>query len=119
MGIILSSIVYEYYKNNLKLKKSMVFLTVMGLFVVWEIYEFLGDSFFGFQMQGLIRNGIFLQSPIQDTMFDLIFGALGSILFFICKRDQKNPAPQNIKKFGRGFKKLYYFSVNSLKFKEE
>jgi hypothetical protein len=42
--------------------------------VLWEIYEFLGDQFFTHTMQ---RGGN------TDTMLDLLFGMLGSILIAI------------------------------------
>ena len=88
LGFLLSGAVYEYYKRHSGLKKDAVFLTVMGLLAVWEIYEYTLDTFFGFQAQGVIRNNVFVQIPLDDTMYDLIMGALGSLAFLFLKKEK-------------------------------
>lgn len=61
-----------------------VFFAVTGA-VVWEIYEFLVDTFFGMTSQGV---------GVADTMEDLIAGSSGAVicgaLLFIRKRHLKN-----------------------------
>ena len=88
LGLLLTSIIYEYYANNSELKKDAVVVTVIGLLAIWEIYEYCVDIFFGFQSQGVVRNGIFVQSRIDDTMFDLIWGALGSLSYLFFKKEK-------------------------------
>ncbi|MDP1728918.1 MAG: hypothetical protein Q8L27_01800 [archaeon] len=88
LGILLTSITLEYYKQNSSLKKDAVFLTVLGMLALWEIYEFFLDSFFGFQAQGVFYNGLILQSALEDTMHDLIWGSIGSIGFLFFKKEK-------------------------------
>lgn len=88
LGILLSAIVYNYYRNISELKKDSVFITVIGLLAIWEIGEFILDTFFGFQSQGIIRNSVFIQSKIDDTMYDLILGAIGSLGYLFFKKEK-------------------------------
>lgn len=46
----------------------------VSMWVIWEIYEFIMDTFFHFNMQ---------KSGIPDTMEDLIINALGAIIVAI------------------------------------
>jgi uncharacterized membrane protein YjdF len=88
LGIVLAAIVFEYYKNNSVLKKDMAFLTVLGMLAIWEIYEYTLDVFFGFQSQGIVRGAIFTQSKIDDTMYDLIMGAIGAVTYLFFKKEK-------------------------------
>lgn len=88
LGAILSGMIFDYYQNNSNLKKDAVFFTTMGLLAVWEIYEYSLDSFFGFQSQGIVSNGMFIQLPLDDTMFDLIWGAIGSLSHLFFKKEK-------------------------------
>ncbi|VVB80081.1 Uncharacterised protein [uncultured archaeon] len=92
LGAVLSSIVFGYYSQKSTLKKDAVFFTVMGFLAVWEIYEYALDSFFGFQAQGVILNGMFIQSPIDDTMIDLMWGAIGSLSYLFFKKEKGDVA---------------------------
>jgi len=99
LGIVLAMIVYGHYKQNSQLKKDAVFLTVLGMLALWEIYEFILDNFFGFQAQGVIRGGIFIQSPINDTMYDLIWGSIGVLIYLFFKQEKMDKViKRNIKK---------------------
>ena len=68
-------VLYITYQNN-KLKISPFLIAVftfsfgLALGAVWEIFEFGVDSIFGTNMQ---------RSGLQDTMWDLIVDALGSL----------------------------------------
>ena len=68
----------------------------MALSVIWEIYEYILDTFFGYNMQ---RDGI------NDTMIDLILNTAGAIIIAIgtyiwMKRREKIPfAPKILGKY--------------------
>ncbi|MGI6778926.1 MAG: hypothetical protein ACOX7R_13225 [Acetivibrionales bacterium] len=51
---------------------SFCFTLTIG--VIWEFYEFAMDSIFGFNM---------MKSGLVDTMWDLIFDAIGGLIFSI------------------------------------
>ena len=54
---------------------------------IWEIYEFMSDFVFHTNMQRFLSmNGEYLigRSALMDTMADLIFGFLGTVLGIIC-----------------------------------
>jgi hypothetical protein len=87
-GILLSAVLYDYYKKNSDFNKDMIFIAVLGLLGLWEIAEFSVDSFLGFQSQGVVRGGIFIQSPFLDTMYDLIWGAIGSLCYLFFKEEK-------------------------------
>ncbi|MFA7708470.1 MAG: hypothetical protein WCX73_05965 [Candidatus Pacearchaeota archaeon] len=87
LGIFLSSILYVYYSNNLKKDKLMIFFGVLGILALWEVYEYAIQIFFNFPAMGLVRNGVFIQSPFDDTMYDLIFGMFGSLIFLFFKKE--------------------------------
>jgi len=88
LGILLSAILFEYYKANSILKRDAVFLTVLGMLCLWEIYEYGSDTFFGTQLQGVITNGVWVQSPMDDTMIDLIWGVVGSLAYLFIKKEK-------------------------------
>lgn len=83
-------ILYILYKTK-KLKASPFLITVlvfsfaMAMGAIWEIFEFLMDEFFGFDMQkarNLCVEGYYCDSRVGviDTMIDLILDALGALL---------------------------------------
>lgn len=57
-------------------KKSVVLAIILVFIggIVWELFEFLGDTFLGTQMHG--HYGEFI---VKDTALDMIFNALGII----------------------------------------
>jgi len=87
LGILLSAVILEYYEKNSDLKRDSTFFAVLGLLAIWEIYEFALDSFFGFQAQGVFINNIMVQSAINDTMYDLIWGSIGSLVYLFFKKE--------------------------------
>lgn len=56
------------------------FLFVMACASLWEIMEFICDTFFGGTAQGVPVNGI---TPITDTMLDICVTFVGASIFFI------------------------------------
>lgn len=85
VSLLMTVLIYEYYSKSPKIKKDMVFFTILGMLSLWEIYEYIVMVFFGIPTQGIVRKGGFVQSPIDDTMMDLIYGAIGSIVYLIFK----------------------------------
>lgn len=71
-------------KENLKLKLFTIvlicFAVSMACGAVWEIFEFIGDRFFGQTAQGFPNNGI---TPVNDTMEDIVCNFGGAVLFCI------------------------------------
>jgi hypothetical protein len=87
LGALITLLVYEHYLKNLKPEKDAVFFTVLGMLALWEIFEFTLDSLFQTNFQGVFTNGVFTQSPITDTMYDLICGSIGSIIVLFFKKN--------------------------------
>lgn len=80
LGIAGFAILFILYKGD-KIKANPALITFfafcfsMTLAVLWEIFEFLMDSFFGINMQKVnIGNGV------TDTMIDLMVNAIGTIV---------------------------------------
>lgn len=88
VGVLLAEVLYQYYNEHLKLKKEAVFLSVLGLLALWEIYEYLVSTYLGYPMQGVIINGTWVMSAIDDTMTDLILGSIGAVLFLIFRKEK-------------------------------
>lgn len=73
---------------TLKWKLLMTVTIVFGILSVWEIGEYLLDNIFGSFHQGvylkdfLTQNGFSeVSGALTDTMRDLIFGLIGSIIY--------------------------------------
>jgi len=88
MGIIITIMVYEYYSKSLIVKKDMIFFTVLGMLALWEIYEYFLQFFLNFPAMGVTIKGVFIQSPFNDTMYDLIYGLLGSLVFLLFRKEK-------------------------------
>lgn len=82
--------------NKLKIKFQwkllITFTSILSMFVLLEIGEYLLDLFLGFKLQGVYVRDIsgvqklkILQDPLNDTMIDMIFGLIGSLVFVIGK----------------------------------
>ncbi len=65
-----------YSKTNQYLKLILVFLISLGFASIWEMYEYFIDMLFGFNMQRI-------EEGLIDTMSDVSFHALGSLLCLI------------------------------------
>jgi len=86
VGILITILVYEFYVKNSPTKRYMIFFSVLGMLCIWEIHEYFFYAFFHFPYMGVVRNGIEMQSPLDDTMIDLILGAIGALLYLIFKK---------------------------------
>jgi hypothetical protein len=75
IGFLLVYILNERKTDKLTLGPGFVaifsFCFSLALANLWEIYEFIGDSLFGFAMQ---------ESGLPDTMGDLIVNAVGALI---------------------------------------
>lgn len=101
VGVLISAMVYDYYSKQLKPQKEVIFFTVMGMLCIWEIFEYSLMVFFGFPDMGVIHNGVVIQSPLDDTMWDLIMGCVGTLLYLIFKKEKVGDL---LKKGGKGLK---------------
>jgi len=81
VGAIGFSLVYILNRHSsVAINLSPVFVSIfsfcfaLAIGALWEIYEFAMDSLFGMNMQ---------KSGLVDTMWDLIFDALGALVFSV------------------------------------
>ena len=80
-GIVIGHVVFNIIQNSVNITESKLFMCIfiisfgIGCAGLWEIYEFTTDTLFGFNSQN---------SSLNDTMYDIICGTLGSILWLIC-----------------------------------
>ena len=96
-AIFLTLMVSDWFNANLSSKKRFLevfmFLSLVGIFGVWEILEYSGDVLFlNFQAQGVYNSlGEVITSPIDDTMQDMIISSTGAIatLFVIASKKLK------------------------------
>ncbi len=79
-GIALGYIGFDIVQNNLNISehKLFTFIFIMsfgaGCAGLWEIYEFITDAVFGFTSQN---------SSLKDTMYDIICGILGCLIWLV------------------------------------
>lgn len=98
LPILVSSIYYYMVSKlniNLRWKLLFTFLAVISTLAVFEIVEYSVDYLFDWKLQGVFQyqgdrwgfgglsNFKLLVEPIDDTMIDLFFGLLGSLLFWV------------------------------------
>lgn len=91
--ILVSSIIfYMVNKLNLKMKWKLTFtlFIALGILGLFEIGEYVLDRLFDLKLQGVYLRDIkgiekfnLVVDRIDDTMIDLVFGALGSIAYTI------------------------------------
>jgi hypothetical protein len=76
LGFSLADILNRNERLSLSLRPLFLsifsFSFAMAIGAIWEIYEFAMDSIFGMNMQ---------KSGLVDTMWDLIFDAIGALVF--------------------------------------
>ncbi len=91
--MLLSSIMF-FMVNKLKLamkwKLTFTVLSVVAFLGIFEILEYVLDSFFNWKLQGVYIRDItgldkfnLLLDPLRDTIIDLSFGIFGSSLYAI------------------------------------
>jgi len=85
--VFIASMVYDYTKKfNLEFQILQVFLMVMGMLCLFEIFEYFVDLFLNYGMQRVMVVGEIRLSALHDTFWDLIFGALGTGSFLLYRR---------------------------------
>jgi hypothetical protein len=75
-----------YYLDNQTHKAFIlviVFLCVMGLAGLWEIFEYLCDLVFNGDAQRVQESIALGKSPISDTMEDIMITAVGVLVFYL------------------------------------
>lgn len=55
----------------------------MGFGALWEIFEYLGDTWFDLDSQRVQESIALGKSPVADTMEDLMITLVGIAVFFI------------------------------------
>lgn len=72
----------------MKWKLTFTVLSVVAFLGIFEILEYILDSFFNWKLQGVYIRDItgldkfnLLLNPLTDTIIDLSFGILGSSLY--------------------------------------
>lgn len=61
----------------------VIFLSVMGCAALWEIFEYVADALLGGDAQRVAEALRLGNSPIADTMTDIIITAAGIAVFYI------------------------------------
>ena len=92
VSFLVTIVVYEYFSKSYKNKfpkKELVFFAVLGGLALWEIIEYLGFIGFNYPFAGVLTSdGLTLLSPYDDTMWDLIMGCIGTLLYLIFKKEK-------------------------------
>jgi hypothetical protein len=80
MGLIGFAIIFLFYKAN-KIKAHPLMISIFAfcfsntLSIIWEIFEFSMDTFFGLNMQKT-----HIGTGVTDTMIDMIVNAIGALI---------------------------------------
>ncbi len=93
---IMFAVILMYMVDRLELaqvwKSIFVFFIVIGSLGLFEIGEYLLDSFFNLKLQGVFLRSIqgiekfdILMDRIDDTMIDLILGVIGTSVYSIAE----------------------------------
>lgn len=84
VGFLLVHLLNETEDVGIHMKPGFVaffaFLFALGVGVVWELFEFAMDSFFGMNMQKAMLGD---ESGLTDTMIDLLVDAVGALVITI------------------------------------
>lgn len=84
--LILCDIAFKHFKARKEHILIMVFLGVLGLLALWEIYEYFEVIFFNIPAEGVFNAaGTMILSRIDDTMLDIIVGGVGSLCAVLIK----------------------------------
>lgn len=110
VGFLILYILYktEKFKANLKLIAIFSFCFAVALGVIWEIFEFVVDSFFGGNMQRARDLGnaynCNTRMGVMDTMWDLVLNSMGAFIasiagYFYLRKGEMPIIKRLIKKF--------------------
>ncbi|MDD6302287.1 MAG: hypothetical protein PUA56_03130 [Bacillales bacterium] len=88
-GFIATAILYIYipkinkYPISPLLLGIIIFLSIMGLAALWEVFEYLSDLILGGDTQKVIESINNGKSPVADTIEDIMITPIGLCIFYI------------------------------------
>lgn len=105
---IMFAIILMYMVDRLELdyiwKSIFVFFIIIGCLGLFEIGEYLLDSFFNLKLQGVFLRSIqglekfdILMDRIDDTMIDMIIGTIGTAVYSIAEFFYKSRKKKSVK----------------------
>lgn len=72
-------------KSEIKHKGFIIFFVVLGMGSIFEVFEYLIDSFLGMNMGGVTNlSKEILMDEWKDTIWDLIMTSCGILIYLIC-----------------------------------
>lgn len=86
-AILGTSILLELFKKTRrKIKKINIWLIIVGLSVLWELFDWVLFYYFNLPIMGVWINGQMIVSPYKDTLLDIIWCSVGSFVYLILKK---------------------------------
>lgn len=88
-GLLISFVAYYIFsicygkRTNGLLMSTYIIGFGMGIGALWEIFEYLGDTWLGLDSQRVEESIALGKSPVADTMEDLMITLVGITIFFI------------------------------------
>lgn len=80
-------------------KFFFTFFVVLGVLGLFEIGEYLIDITFDYKLQGVFsqtkQGFVLVQDRIDDTILDLMFGILGTLLYVFCSAFYRHRLPRH------------------------
>lgn len=94
-AIMLSSLLYCMLGKKLSKKQTLVFVlfVTFGIIVFYEFFESLMDVFFNMRFQGVFldtEGGRVVMGKHEDTFWDVFYGFLGGIVYFLSSFWKRN-----------------------------
>lgn len=89
--LFITIIVYNHLeiKSRHISKKILVFFIVLGVGAGFEVFEYFQSGFFHFPSVGVYADTTLIMPPHQDTIWDLTFNSLGSLIYLLFKKLKK------------------------------
>jgi hypothetical protein len=83
-------IIYKYLEKNSKEppKKIFIFLSVLGIGTLFEIFEYFQSGIFNFPSVGVYNKTDLIMPPYKDTIWDLVFNCFGSLSYLSFKNNR-------------------------------
>jgi uncharacterized membrane protein YjdF len=85
-GILIAMIIYDYFKKNIKVDILAIYLACIGLFAIWEIFDWILYVYFGFKISGVWIRGEMIMNPYDDSTLDIVSACVGSLVYLIYKK---------------------------------
>lgn len=83
VGILITSLIYTFYRRRYKVAKKLILLAYIGIATIWEFYEFFVVTYLNIPFVGVFSGGVLVMDYYTDTIFDLIYSGLGSVVYLI------------------------------------